>query len=94
VSLDDLYNGKTCHLAINRDKVCGACDGLGGKAGAERTCDTCSGRGVQIQLRQIGPGMVQQIQSTCQVGRWMALCLEGRVMEGRMTLFFWPILNY
>ena len=67
VSLDDLYNGKTCHLAINRDKVCGACDGLGGKAGAERTCDTCSGRGVQIQLRQIGPGMVQQIKSSCQV---------------------------
>ena len=24
-----------------------------------------TGRGVQIQLRQIGPGMVQQIQSAC-----------------------------
>lgn len=65
VTLDDLYNGKKCHLAINRDKLCGACDGVGGKAGAEKTCDTCHGRGVQIQLRQIGPGMVQQIQSAC-----------------------------
>lgn len=105
-----MYNGKKCHLAINRDKLCGACDGVGGKAGAEKTCDTChgafpcvrkmngrmcpygagnlklkpslkhpfirprpvnqtkpnqTGRGVQIQLRQIGPGMVQQIQSAC-----------------------------
>ena len=65
MTLDDLYNGKKCHLAINRDKLCGACEGVGGKAGAERQCDTCNGRGVTIQLRQIGPGMVQQIQSAC-----------------------------
>ena len=43
MTLDDLYNGKKCHLAINRDKLCGACDGVGGKAGAEKACDTCHG---------------------------------------------------
>ena len=65
VTLDDLYNGKTVRLAINRNKLCEACEGRGGKVGAEKVCSTCNGRGAQIQLRQIGPGMVQQIQSVC-----------------------------
>jgi len=65
VSLEDLYNGKTARLAINRDKLCEGCDGIGGKPGAEKACETCQGRGVRIQLRQLAPGMVQQLQSTC-----------------------------
>ena len=76
VSLEDLYNGKTVRLAINRNKLCLDCDGRGGKAGAERACQECGGRGVRIQLRQIGPGMVQQMQSTCG-----ACHGEGRVMD-------------
>lgn len=35
------------------------------KKGCEKTCTVCSGRGVRVQLRQIGPGMVQQMQSAC-----------------------------
>lgn len=65
VSLEDLYNGKTCRLAINRNKVCTACEGRGGKAGAEKACSACNGHGIQIQYRQIGPGMVQKLQGTC-----------------------------
>lgn len=76
VSLEDLYNGKTTRLAINRDKLCSACDGRGGREGAERTCDDCQGRGVRIQLRQIGPGMVQQMQTACPACRG-----SGRVMR-------------
>lgn len=64
-SLEDLYNGKTVRLAISRNKPCEDCNGRGGKVGAEQTCDECNGRGIRIQLRQIGPGMVQQMQSTC-----------------------------
>ena len=62
-SLDDLYNGKTTRLAINRNKLCEDCEGRGGKVGCERDCSDCNGRGVRVQLRQIGPGMVQQIQA-------------------------------
>ncbi|EQC33778.1 DnaJ like subfamily A member 2 [Saprolegnia diclina VS20] len=65
VSLEDLYNGKTVKLAVNRDVLCGRCDGRGGAEGAEKTCDTCNGRGMRIQHRQIAPGMVQQVQSVC-----------------------------
>jgi len=65
VTLEDLYNSKTAKLAINRDKLCEECDGIGGKKGSEKTCSDCSGRGVKVQLRQVGPGMVQQMQSVC-----------------------------
>eukprot|EP00638_Chattonella_subsalsa_P005199 CAMPEP_0117754360 /NCGR_PEP_ID=MMETSP0947-20121206/12784_1 /TAXON_ID=44440 /ORGANISM="Chattonella subsalsa, Strain CCMP2191" /LENGTH=414 /DNA_ID=CAMNT_0005573437 /DNA_START=156 /DNA_END=1400 /DNA_ORIENTATION=+ len=76
VSLEDLYNGKTARLAINRDKLCEGCEGRGGKVGAEKTCETCSGRGVRIQLRQLAPGMVQQLQSTCSICNG-----EGKMMR-------------
>jgi len=52
-------------LAINRNKLCEECDGRGGKEGCEKACHDCQGRGVKVQLRQIGPGMVQQLQSAC-----------------------------
>ncbi|TMW58360.1 hypothetical protein Poli38472_009919 [Pythium oligandrum] len=65
VSLEDLYNGKTVKLAVNRDVLCGRCEGRGGAEGAEKVCDTCQGRGMRVQMRQIGPGMVQQMQSVC-----------------------------
>lgn len=55
-SLEDLYNGKTVRLAIQRNKPCPDCNGRGGKEGAEKTCNDCNGRGVRVQLRQIGPG--------------------------------------
>lgn len=64
-SLEDLYNGKTVKLAINRNKLCEECDGRGGKEGCEKSCYDCQGRGMKVQLRQIGPGMVQQVQSAC-----------------------------
>merc|ERR1719405_439954 len=55
VSLEDLYNGKTAKLAITRNVM----------KGEPRKCSTCRGQGVVIQMRQIGPGMVQQLQARC-----------------------------
>ncbi|THU99348.1 DnaJ-domain-containing protein [Dendrothele bispora CBS 962.96] len=64
VTLEDLYKGKTTKLALTRNVICSKCKGKGGKDGAVRSCGTCSGRGVKVTLRQMGP-MIQQIQSTC-----------------------------
>jgi len=64
VSLEDLYKGKVTKLALNRNVVCGKCRGKGGKEGAVQTCRGCSGRGVRVTLRQMGP-MIQQMQSQC-----------------------------
>ena len=38
---------------------------VGGKSGAMQRCKICNGRGVKVTLRQLGPGMVQQMQSVC-----------------------------
>ena len=55
VSLEDLYNGKTAKLAITRNVM----------KGEPKQCGVCKGQGAVIQMRQIGPGMVQQLQSRC-----------------------------
>ncbi|XP_012590376.1 PREDICTED: dnaJ homolog subfamily A member 4-like [Condylura cristata] len=39
--------------------------GVGGKKGSEEKCPLCRGRGVQAHVQQIGPGVVQQIQTVC-----------------------------
>jgi DnaJ homolog subfamily A member 2 len=55
VSLEDLYNGKTVKLAVNREVI----------EGEAKMCKTCDGQGAVLQLRQIAIGMVQQIQREC-----------------------------
>jgi len=65
VSLVDLYNGKTSRLQITKSVICAKCQGQGGKPGAMQSCKGCRGHGVKIVQRQIGPGMIQQMQSMC-----------------------------
>lgn len=68
VTLEDLYKGKMSKLAIIRNRVCPTCFGVGATSrAAVKTCMACNGSGVQVTLKQIGPGMVQQVQSTCRV---------------------------
>jgi len=66
VSLEDLYNGKSVKLAITRNIICSKCSGSGSKKpGAVTQCPSCNGRGVKLVIRQIGPGMIQQMQTAC-----------------------------
>lgn len=66
VTLRELYNGKTAKLKVTKNVICLECMGKGSlKEGGTSTCSTCSGRGVRVQIRQLGPGMVQQLQSVC-----------------------------
>lgn len=72
VSLEDLYKGKTSKLAIIRNRVCKSCKGKGAsKPEGVSTCSACHGRGIQVTLNQIGPGMVQQVQNPCRSCRGM-----------------------
>mmetsp|Transcript_8422 Transcript_8422/g.25297 ORF Transcript_8422/g.25297 Transcript_8422/m.25297 type:complete len:410 (+) Transcript_8422:93-1322(+) len=67
VKLEDLYKGKTTKLAITRHRVCKTCKGKGSTdPNAITQCAECNGNGVRVHMRQIGPGMVQQLQSHCQ----------------------------
>lgn len=37
----------------------------GGKPGSRKPCSPCRGQGVKVTYRQLGPGMMQQMQSVC-----------------------------
>lgn len=65
VTLEEIYNGSTRKLGLQKNVICEKCDGYGGKKGTLEKCSNCKGRGVQIKVQQIGPGMIQQIQSMC-----------------------------
>ncbi|KAM6960815.1 dnaJ homolog subfamily A member 4 [Aplochiton taeniatus] len=65
VSLEEMYNGTTRKLALQKNVICEKCDGYGGKKGTLEKCSSCKGKGMQIKVQQIGPGMIQQIQSMC-----------------------------
>ncbi|KAF7327437.1 DNAj-like protein subfamily a member 2-like protein [Mycena kentingensis (nom. inval.)] len=46
VTLEDLYNGKTLKLNLEKEAVCGICKGTGAKGSAKpKQCVTCAGRG-------------------------------------------------
>ncbi|KAM9375864.1 dnaJ homolog subfamily A member 4 isoform 1-T2 [Pholidichthys leucotaenia] len=66
VSLEDMYNGSTRKLGLQKNVICEKCEGYGGKKGALEKCSACKGKGVQVRVQQLGPGMIQQIQSMCQ----------------------------
>lgn len=68
VTYEQIYNGSTRKLAINKDVICNVCDGAGGPQEAIESCTVCNGQGIRIQVRQVGP-MIQQTQSMCSVCR-------------------------
>lgn len=63
VTLENLCQGKTVKLSINRQRVKYPEDMTSETAVTE--CATCRGRGVVLRQVQIGPGMLQQMQSRC-----------------------------
>ena len=64
-TLEELYNGKKTKIAVNRERICTKCNGLGGKEGAVQKCGTCRGRGIVTKMTQLGPGMYSQSQGPC-----------------------------
>ena len=56
VTLEELYYGKTIEIAYQRTKICGTCNGKGGKN--VKTCGTCKGSGYTIKTRNMGGMMM------------------------------------
>eukprot|EP01012_Entosiphon_sulcatum_P034971 TRINITY_DN443_c0_g1_i1.p1 TRINITY_DN443_c0_g1~~TRINITY_DN443_c0_g1_i1.p1 ORF type:complete len:405 (+),score=52.43 TRINITY_DN443_c0_g1_i1:26-1240(+) len=65
VSLEDLYNGAVKKLALQKNVICSACKGAGSRSGRSTSCSDCNGQGVRLIIRQLGPGMIQQMQTAC-----------------------------
>ncbi|XP_044502416.1 dnaJ protein homolog 1-like isoform X3 [Mangifera indica] len=64
-SLEELYNGATKKRSLSRNILCSNCKGKGSKSGTSGKCYGCQGAGMKITTRQIGLGMIQQMQHVC-----------------------------
>ena len=62
VSLEDIYNGKTIKISVNRQRLIYP-DGMNAEK-AIKICNICNGQGIVMKIRRMGP-MVQQIQTQC-----------------------------
>ncbi|CAL9060404.1 unnamed protein product [Musa banksii] len=65
VSLEDLYSGISKKLSLSQNVICQKCKGKGSKSGASMSCSGCEGSGMTVTIRQLGPGMIQQMQHPC-----------------------------
>jgi len=66
ITLSQFYKGTVKKIQFPRNVVCVDCAGKGSKrAGAVTKCPQCRGSGIQILIRPLGPGMMQQIQAKC-----------------------------
>ena len=63
VTLAEAYTGVRRKLKFTAKRPCAPCAGKGGSG--EQQCTDCRGLGVTVRMRQIGPGMVQQIRAHC-----------------------------
>jgi DnaJ family protein A protein 2 len=75
ISLKDLYLGKTMRLSITRNVI----------IGDPVSCVECDGKGYKVQIRQFGPGMIQQSQTSCQkchgIGKTCSFGKQNKVVE-------------
>lgn len=65
VSLEEMYTGVSKKLSLSRNILCPKCKGKGSKSGASSRCSGCQGSGMRVSIRQLGPGMIQQMQHVC-----------------------------
>lgn len=69
ISLDDLYNGKTHFIDINRQVKCSECNAKGTKNESNIiNCAMCQGKGQKITTTRIGPMVQQQIMQCDRCG--------------------------
>lgn len=67
-TLEDLYTGKRLEIGVKNQIICPKCRGSGAKHEHDvKKCSACQGRGVRVQMHQIAPGFVQQVQTACDV---------------------------
>jgi DnaJ homolog subfamily A member 2 len=66
LTLEEIFQGKNLNVTFKIQKICQQCDGTGAKEGFKTSdCKDCHGSGTKVYTRQIGPGFIQQLHSTC-----------------------------
>ncbi len=64
LTLDEIVNGTTKKIKLNKYVPCDACNGSGAENGAYTTCSTCHGSGIVTRVQNSFLGQIQT-QSTC-----------------------------
>ncbi|KAF8623722.1 hypothetical protein AX17_007419 [Amanita inopinata Kibby_2008] len=66
VSLEDLYNGKSVKVNMEKEAVCGQCKGSGARGNAKpKSCSTCDGKGWTYTQTQLSPSRFGTSRSQC-----------------------------
>jgi DnaJ-related protein SCJ1 len=66
VTLNDIYNGKELRFLHRKQTLCHRCRGSGAHRPEDVVkCPDCGGTGTKTVTKRLGPGFVQQMQSTC-----------------------------
>ncbi|RKP10670.1 DnaJ domain-containing protein, partial [Thamnocephalis sphaerospora] len=74
VTLEELYNGTTKRMSLEKTSICATCSGKGGKRGP-RPCKPCGGSGSIAKEHRMG-GMVRRTRVTCRKCRG-----EGKILS-------------
>ncbi|KAF8348870.1 hypothetical protein F5887DRAFT_948092 [Amanita rubescens] len=66
VTLEDLYNGKSVKMNLEKEVVCMQCKGSGARGNAKpKPCSTCEGKGWTFTQTQIAPSRFGTSRATC-----------------------------
>lgn len=66
VSLEDLYNGKSVKMMMEKEVECGTCKGSGAKGSAKpKKCAKCDGKGWTHVQTQIAPSQLGTSRAVC-----------------------------
>lgn len=64
ISLEDLYNGASREISLEKNVICSHCHGTGGRLGKTKQCPICQGRGMVTQNVNM-MGFQMQMQQPC-----------------------------
>ncbi|KAI8853237.1 hypothetical protein BC829DRAFT_383160 [Chytridium lagenaria] len=85
VTLEELFNGESIEVDMNKQVICPICRGSGAKnADDVKKCTQCNGSGARIVRQMLGPGIYQQMQTTCDV---CGVTIERGMSDGQHILF-------
>ncbi|KAH7884675.1 hypothetical protein F5I97DRAFT_1486033 [Phlebopus sp. FC_14] len=66
VTLEDLYNGKSVKINMEKSVVCGSCNGSGARGSAKpKECAHCEGKGWIFAQTQIAPSRYGTMRTKC-----------------------------
>lgn len=66
VTLEEIFKGKNVTKPVERYGLCETCNNTGFEDKQKHTCKNCKGKGILHVMRQLRPGMLQQLQIECE----------------------------